>query len=100
MPLTIKPVTFNIQIKPKKYTNNTYSSNPLNYSDVSFGSLRVSNAIKAQALSSTKRSIITNSKTRLGANYNKELQDKSQLSLGAYASTKYKEIGLTGRIGF
>ncbi len=73
MPLTIKPVTFNIQIKPKKYTNNTYSSNPLNYSDVSFGSLRVSNAIKAQALSSTKRSIITNSKTRLGANYNKEL---------------------------
>ncbi len=36
----------------------------------------------------------------LYANYNKRFMDNSQLSLGAYASTKYKEIGFTGRIGF
>lgn len=34
------------------------------------------------------------------ANYNKQFQDKSQLSVGAYGSTKYKEIGLTARLGF
>lgn len=34
------------------------------------------------------------------ATYNRVLKDKSELSLGAYGSTKYKEIGVTARIGF
>lgn len=34
------------------------------------------------------------------AEFDTKLKDNTNLSVGAYGSTKYKEIGVTARIGF
>ena len=70
MSLTINPIVqkYNLNFsKTKKSTNKNIQKN-----NISFTSLESANGIAARASINTKHSMVTNSKTRLGANYNKE----------------------------
>ena len=71
MPLAISPVMYSYNTRHVKSLHNNTTINSNSSANISFTSLDSSGAVAARALSNPGQSMITNSKTRLGANYNK-----------------------------
>ncbi len=69
MLIAIKPTIQQYGLKQTKLSTQPKNSTYIKNNDISFGSLEAANAITSQAMINTKHSMITNSKTRLGANY-------------------------------
>ena len=71
MSLAIRPVNFSYAIPKAVFNARGENVVPLK-NDIAFTSLEAASALEAQALSGTRRSLISTDKTRLGANFNKD----------------------------